>query len=115
MQHEALCAVGHRRPEGRRYRPGLLARAVDPEARHGSLLHTDTGAAMVKEDGVHIIDWGDVVGAARYPEGVLCPGRPGRMLHPRRGAVFRGSDPVRDEALRRLDPALVFEVEASGV
>ena len=106
MQHEALCAVGHRRPEGRRYRPGLLARAVDPEARHGSLLHTDTGAAMVKEDGVHVIDWGDVVGAARYPEGVL------RLVG---GAVFRGSDPVQDEALRRLDPSLVFEVEASGV
>jgi hypothetical protein len=103
------CAVEPECPTGRTFRPVVAARAFSSDARATTLFHTATGLTLVDREGHHVVDWPDVVGVMRHDDKLLFVYGAGGCVIPVGNGLFRRSQPVYDEVVSRVDPALVFE------
>ena len=109
VRRVGVCEVVAELPEGRVFRPHLLARALYCGARAARLVRAGSGIAEVDEDGIHVVDWDDIAGVATHGDSfALVIGGNGCGVTVG-DDLFRSSNEVLHEVLRRVDAALVFE------
>jgi hypothetical protein len=96
-------------PPGELFRPPLIARAIDRDARASRVVLTATGLAQQLGGQVWTLEWSDVAGVLRDPDGdlvVLAEGGAAITIGP---DLYRGGKKLVDAVHRHVPAELVWD------
>lgn len=105
------CTTPEWRPEGKVFKPSLLARAVSASARAARLHLTADGVALIDGGDRHFVRFADVVGVLAQNGSRTVFGRSGCVV-PVHADLFSGIGPVVAAVDARVDPAVVYPPSA---
>jgi predicted Zn-dependent peptidase len=105
------CATPEWQPEGKVFKPPLLARAINATARGLRLHLTPDGVALVDDGDRHFIRFADVVGVLAQNGSRTLFSRSGCVV-PVDSDLFAGIEPVIAAIDARVDPGVVFPPSA---